>query len=58
MSKVDGVPFSSVWDGMDNDRHLIVLQQVIDILLELWSHRSDKKGPLFDGTDVEPDTLF
>ncbi|KIK60006.1 hypothetical protein GYMLUDRAFT_226331 [Collybiopsis luxurians FD-317 M1] len=51
MSKVDGVPLSSVWNNMDNDRRRHVLRQVIDILLELWSHRFDKKGALFNGAD-------
>ncbi|KAJ3992631.1 hypothetical protein F5050DRAFT_1787536 [Lentinula boryana] len=62
MSKVDGVPLSSVWDDMDDERRRIVIQQVINILLELWSHRFDKKGALFDGSNgslcVHSDSLF
>ncbi|KAJ3993348.1 hypothetical protein F5050DRAFT_1782577, partial [Lentinula boryana] len=62
MSKVDGVPLSSVWDDMDDERRRIVIQQVIDILLELWSHRFDKKGALFDGSNgslcIQSSSLF
>ncbi|KAJ3856697.1 hypothetical protein EV368DRAFT_31824 [Lentinula lateritia] len=62
MSKVDGVPLSSVWDDMDDDSRFIVLRQVIDILLELWSHRFDKKGALFDEIDgslcIHSNSLF
>jgi len=47
MSKVEGVTLVSVWDDMDDDKRRIILRQVIDILLELWSHRFDKKGVLF-----------
>ncbi|KAF8964239.1 hypothetical protein BDZ97DRAFT_1660637 [Flammula alnicola] len=47
MSKVEGVPLSSVWNDMDDDKRRVILRQVIDILLELWSHRFDKKGALF-----------
>ena len=47
MSKAEGVPLSSVWDDMADDKRRIVLQQVIDILLELWSHRFSKPGGLF-----------
>ncbi|KIM43577.1 hypothetical protein M413DRAFT_42188, partial [Hebeloma cylindrosporum] len=47
MSKVEGVPLVSVWDDMDDERRRIILRQVIDILLELWSQRFDKPGPLF-----------
>jgi len=40
MSKVDGVPLSSVWDNMEDTKREIVRRQVIDIdiLLELVSH--------------------
>ncbi|KAJ3837665.1 hypothetical protein EV361DRAFT_895505 [Lentinula raphanica] len=62
MSKVDGVSLSSVWDDMEDDRRRIVLRQVVDILLELWSHRFDKKGALFNGADgslcVQSSSLF
>jgi aminoglycoside phosphotransferase (APT) family kinase protein len=47
MSTVEGVTLVSVWDDMDDDKRRIILRQVIDILLELWSHRFDKKGVLF-----------
>ena len=47
MSKVEGVTLVSVWDDMNDDSRRIILRQVIDILLELWSHRFDKKGVLF-----------
>jgi hypothetical protein len=46
MSKVAGVPLSSVWNDMDDDKRQVILRQVIDILLELWSHRFDTKGAL------------
>ncbi|KAF9067664.1 hypothetical protein BDP27DRAFT_1296029 [Rhodocollybia butyracea] len=62
MSKVDGTPLSSVWDDMDDDKRRIVLRQVIDILLELWSRRFDKKGALFNQADsslhVQSSSLF
>jgi hypothetical protein len=51
MSKVEGVPLCSVWDDMDDDKRCIILRQVIDILLELWSHRFDKDGALFKRAD-------
>ncbi|KAF8161982.1 hypothetical protein BJ912DRAFT_1099020 [Pholiota molesta] len=53
MSKVEGVPLSSVWDDMDDDKRRIILRQVIDILLELWPHRFDKKGALFKRTGCD-----
>jgi hypothetical protein len=36
---------------MDDDKRCIILRQVIDILLELWSHRFDKDGVLFKRAD-------
>ena len=51
MSKVEGVQLSSVWDDMDEDKRRIILQQVIDILLELWPHRFEKDGVLFKRAD-------
>ena len=51
MSKVEGVQLSSVWDDMDDDKRRIILQQVIDILLELWPHRFEKDGVLFKRAD-------
>jgi len=47
MSKVEGVQLSSVWNDMDDEKRRVVLRQVIDIYLELWSLRFDKKGLLF-----------
>ena len=47
MTKIDGVPLSSVWDDMADDKREIVLRMVVDILLELASHRFDKIGTLF-----------
>ena len=47
MSKVEGVPLCSVWNDMADDKRRIIFQQVIDILLELWSHRFSKPGALF-----------
>jgi len=32
---------------MDDEKRSIILRQVIDILLELWTHRFDKRGALF-----------
>jgi hypothetical protein len=51
MSKVAGAPLSSVWNDMDDDKRHVVLRQVIDILLELWSHRFKSRGALFKTTD-------
>ncbi|KAF8903334.1 hypothetical protein CPB84DRAFT_1814701 [Gymnopilus junonius] len=52
MSKVEGVPLVKLWDKMDDDKRLVVLRQVIDIILELWSHRFDKTGALFRRPEV------
>lgn len=51
MSKVEGVPLFLVWNDMDDAKRRIVLRQVTDILLELWSHRFDKAGVLFKRPD-------
>ena len=47
MSRVDGVPLSSVWDDMEDAKREIVLRMVVDILLELVSHRVEKIGTIF-----------
>ncbi|KIM88331.1 hypothetical protein PILCRDRAFT_771158 [Piloderma croceum F 1598] len=47
MTKVDGVPLSSIWDDMEDAKREIVLRMVVDILLELASHRFDKIGTIF-----------
>ena len=47
MTKVDGVPLSSIWDDLEDSKREIVLRQVVDILLELASQRFDKIGMLF-----------
>jgi aminoglycoside phosphotransferase (APT) family kinase protein len=47
MAKVDGVPLSSIWDDMEDTKREIVLRMVVDILLELASHRFDKIGTIF-----------
>ena len=47
MTKVDGVPLSSIWDDMEDSKREIVLRQAVDILLELASQRFDKIGMLF-----------
>lgn len=46
MTKVDGVSLYSIWDDMDDAKREIVLRQVVDILLELASHRFNKIGVL------------
>jgi Phosphotransferase enzyme family len=46
MTKVDGIPLSSIWDDMDDTKRENVLRQVVDILLELASQRFDKIGML------------
>ena len=52
MSYADGVPLSTIWEKMDDEKRRDVLRQAVHILLELWSHRFDKKGVLFRrGTD-------
>ena len=53
MSKVEGVQVSSVWGDVDDDKRRIILRQVFDILLELWSHRFDKDGVLCKRADGE-----
>jgi hypothetical protein len=67
MSKVDGVQLSSLWVEMDDDKRQSVLRQVIDILLELWSHRFHSAGALFkrpgggagkDAWMTEPDIVL
>jgi hypothetical protein len=47
LDKVDGVPLSSVWNDMDDANREIVLRMIVDILLELASHRFDKIGTIF-----------
>src|ERR1700733_10325048 len=47
MSKVDGVPLSSVWKDMEDAKREILLRMVVNILLELASHRFDKIGTIF-----------
>ena len=47
LAKVDGVPLSSVWDDMEDPKREIVLRAIVDILLELASHRFDKIGTIF-----------
>ena len=47
MTKVDGVPLSSIWNDMEESKWKIVLRLVIDILLELASQRFDKIEMLF-----------
>jgi len=37
---------------MDDDKRHVILRQVIDILLELWSHRFDTKGALFKNPTI------
>jgi Phosphotransferase enzyme family len=46
MTKIDGVPLSSVWNDMEDAKRENVLRQVVDILLELASQRFDKIGTL------------
>jgi len=47
LAKVDGVPLSSVWDDMGDAKREMVLREIVDILLELASHRFDKIGTIF-----------
>jgi hypothetical protein len=47
MAKVGGVPLSSMWNHMEDAKREIVLRVVVDILLELASHRFDKIGTIF-----------
>ena len=47
MSKADGVPLSSVWDVMEDEKREKVFQQVVEILLDLAEQRFDKMGALF-----------
>jgi hypothetical protein len=42
-----------VWDDMDDEKRRIILRQVVDILLELWPHRFEKKGALFKRTGCD-----
>lgn len=51
MAKAEGVRLVSVWQTMEESLRRSVLSQVIDILLELWSHRFEKQGCLFRHTD-------
>jgi hypothetical protein len=46
MSKVNGVPLSSLWNTMEDQLRDIVLRQVVDIILELASQRFDMIGVL------------
>ena len=46
MSKVNGVPLSSLWNTMEDQLRDVVLQQVVDIILELASQRFDMIGVL------------
>ena len=52
MSKVDGVPLSSLWDDMEDDKRDEVMRQVIDIIMDLSSQRFDKIGALFKSHGV------
>ncbi|KIM89456.1 hypothetical protein PILCRDRAFT_95266 [Piloderma croceum F 1598] len=51
MSKVHGVPLSSLWDDMEDDKRDEVMRQIIDIILDLYSQRFDKIGALFKAPD-------
>jgi hypothetical protein len=55
MTKVDGVPLSSLWHNMEDRLRESVLRQVVDIILELSLQRFEKIGYLFhqdsDGTE-------
>lgn len=55
MSKVDGMPLLSVWTEMGDEKHKVVLRQVIDIILDLASHHFDKIGVLFRQDSVGKD---
>jgi hypothetical protein len=58
MSKVEGTSLNKYWDDMPDAQRDIVLKQVVDILLELSSHRFDKIGSIFKAGDgswhIEP----
>ncbi|KAF9456883.1 kinase-like domain-containing protein [Collybia nuda] len=49
MSKAEGVPLSSVWNDMEDEKRESVLKQVVNILLDLSEQRFDKMGSLFRG---------
>ncbi|KAF8520306.1 hypothetical protein JB92DRAFT_3141497 [Gautieria morchelliformis] len=48
MSKAEGVPLSTLWDDMEDEKRNILLQQVVDIFIELSLHRFDKIGSLVE----------
>ena len=58
MSKAEGSPLSSMWDEMGDDKRDAVLRQVVDIYLELSSHRFNKIGALFKGDGVGKDAWY
>ena len=49
MSKLEGVQLSSIWDDMVDEKRIIILRQVVDIILQLSSLRFDQMGALFKG---------
>ncbi|KAG8957539.1 hypothetical protein FRC03_010045 [Tulasnella sp. 419] len=55
MSKVNGVPLSMLWHSMNETRRHAILAQVVEIYLELLSHRFEHIGCMFmDQNKKEP----
>lgn len=52
MSKAHGVPLISLWGDMSDEHWREILREVVNILVELWSHRFDKAGVLFKREDI------
>ncbi|KAK7448099.1 hypothetical protein VKT23_013857 [Stygiomarasmius scandens] len=53
MTKMDGIPLVKVWDEMEDEKRRVLLQQVVDILLQLWSIRFDRPGTLLKRSNGE-----
>ncbi|KAF9510052.1 hypothetical protein BS47DRAFT_1373386 [Hydnum rufescens UP504] len=58
MTKVEGSPLCFVWDKMEDTKRDAVLRQIVDIYLELSSHRFDKIGALFKRDGVGKDAWY
>lgn len=45
-TKAEGIALHRIWDDMSDNRRDVILRQVVQLLLEMYSHRLDKIGTL------------